>query len=246
MTFALGSGSNVLFADEGFRGLVIKNELYDLEFDNLKVRVGSGVLLAALIQEAIQRKLSGLEKLVGVPGTVGGAVVGNANEIGERVNSVKVLTSKGEEKTLGGADLQFEYRGSALKGSDNFLFEVELKFSPGGEDLQQKFAETAREKNLKQPFEGTAGSWFKNPPSSRETGLRRASPQKKKAWELIEQAGCKNLKVGEAVVSEQHANFFQNLGEATAKDFLELEKQVLEKVEERFGVKLEREVVVID
>lgn len=240
--FVLGGGSNVLFADDGFHGLVIKNELYDLEFNGSKARVGSGVLLAALIQEAIQRKLAGLGQLVGVPGTVGGAVAGNANEIGEKVTAAKILAPDGSAKTLSPADLQFGYRSSALKGSDNFLLEIELKLAPGGEDLQKEFAEQAREKNLKQPFEGTAGSWFKNPPTPR---LRRTSSDDKKAWQLIDEAGCRGLQVGDAVVSEKHSNFFQNLGEATAKDFLELEKIVLEKVEQKFGVRLEREVVVV-
>jgi len=224
-----GGGSNLLFADDGFRGLVVKNEIQNVEFKNNVVKVGSGVPLAALVMESARRNLSGLEQLAGVPGTVGGAVVGNANEIGENVLRVHVLRD-GEEKVLEKKDLEFSYRDSSLR--EEVVTEVELELATSENDLQQEASDIAREKIMKQPYDGTAGSWFKNPPDQ-------------KAWELIEQAGCRDLKVGDAVISQKHANFFQNSGEATTADFLALEKMVVEKVEEKFGVRLEREVVVV-
>jgi UDP-N-acetylmuramate dehydrogenase len=243
-TFIFGGGSNLLFSDEGFRGLVIKNEIQNVEFTKNVVRVGSGALLAALVMESARRCLAGLENFAGIPGTVGGAVVGNANEIGEKVAHVKILSAEGEEITVARDDLEFSYRGSNLRGK--IIAEVEFTLEKATSDLQTKVAEAAREKTMKHPYEGTAGSWFRNPSFVRCGGLRRTSPGDKKAWELIEKAGCRNLSVGDAVISEQHANFFQNAGEATAADFLELEKQVVKKVEQKFGVKLEREVVVLE
>lgn len=251
--FILGGGSNVLFADEGFRGVVIKNEIQHVEFSDTMVAVGSGAPLAAMVMETARRGLAGLEKFSGIPGTVGGAVVGNANEIGEKVTQVKTLNEAGEKTVLGRNDLEFSYRDSNLR--DKTVLEVIFELETTDRNLSEEVAHLAREKVAKHPFDRTAGSWFKNPSSltlirtspssSCSTGLLRTSPDNRKAWELIEQAGCRSLRSGDAVISEQHANFFQNTGEATAQDFLELEKQVVEKVEERFGVRLEREVIVV-
>ena len=232
--FIIGGGSNILFADAGFRGLIIKNEIQNVEFISNSAKVGSGTSLAGLVMESAQRGLAGLENLAGVPGTIGGAVVGNANEIGNLVKSVTVLDASGKEKILQKNDLDFSYRDSSLKKLESFLVEVELELQPTKEDLQKQIGESAREKVLKHPYSGTAGSWFKNPSSS-----------DKKAWELIDEAGCRGLQVGGAQVSEVHANFFQNTRNATAADFLELEKIVQEKVMDKFGVELEREIIVL-
>lgn len=240
--FIFGGGSNILFSDEGFRGIVIKNEISGIDFAESIVKVGAGERLANLVTAAAKNSLSGLEDLAGVPGTVGGAVVGNSNEIGERVKQVTIFKN-GETKTLEKEQLEFSYRDSNLR--DKVLIEVEFELQKSSENLVAKIATLAREKVAKQPFDGTAGSWFKNPSSSRTARLLRTSPKSKSAWELIDEAGCRGLKVGGAVVSEKHANFFQNVGDATAADFLELEKMVVERVREKFGVELEREVVVV-
>lgn len=231
--YFLGSGANLLFSDTGFRGIVIKNEIYSLEFSNTRVKVGSGIPIAALVMETAQRKLSGLENLAGVPGTFGGGIAGNANEIGEKLISATLLDSAGEIKQVKQDYFAFAYRYSNLKKTGEFLVEGELQLEKTSEDLRKQVAQLAREKVLKQPYEKTAGSWFKNPAG-------------KKAWELITQSGCSGLRVGDAQVSKQHANFFQNVGNAKARDFLELEKQVKEAVQNQFGVALEREVVVVE
>lgn len=228
--FIFGGGSNLLFSDAGFRGVVIKNEIQNVDFTKNIVRVGSGALLAALVMESARRSLAGLESFAGIPGTVGGAVVGNANAIGEKVSRVKLLSMDGEEITVVCGDLEFSYRDSNLRGK--ILVEAEFELEKTHQDLTEQVAHLAREKATKHPFDGTAGSWFKNTADN-------------KAWELIEKAGCRGLKVGGAQVSEKHANFFQNSGEATAADFLTLEKIVVEKVQENFGVRLEQEVVVV-
>ncbi len=243
--FILGGGSNLLFLDEGYRGLVIKDEIQNVEFEENTVKVGSGVMLAALVMESARRGLAGLEQFAGIPGNVGGAVVGNANGIGEVVKKVKVLNAEGEEVIFFQEHLEFDYRKSALQDTKSFLIEAEFELKETEKDLQQEVGEIAREKALKQPYAKTAGSWFKNP-SFAPSELRRACPQQMRAWELIDQAGCRGLIVGDAVISERHANFFQNAGKATTNDFLELEKKVVKKVEEKFGVRLEREVVVVN
>lgn len=230
---ALGGGTNILFADAGFRGLVIRSYLGQLDFPNGgKVRVGSGVGLAVLVAETARRGFAGLEGFAGIPGTVGGAVVGNANEIGDLVSSATVLDRAGEKKIILPADLKFGYRDSALKSSGDFLLEVELTLVESTTDLPQKVAAAAHEKAAKHSIEKTAGSWFKN-------------PRGRKAWELIIAAGLHGARVGGAVVSEQHANFFQNAGKATAADFLALDRKVRTAVYEKFGINLEREVVVV-
>ncbi|MFH0834009.1 MAG: UDP-N-acetylmuramate dehydrogenase [Patescibacteria group bacterium] len=227
--FVFGGGSNILFADAGFRGLVIHNEIGGIEFANNFVRVGSGENLANLIAQTAQKNLAGLENLAGVPGSVGGAVVGNSNEIGEKISRVTIFEN-GTEKILERADLKFEYRDSNLR--DKILLAVEFELKKSSLDLPQIIQTKIAEKVQKQEFKNTAGSWFKNPVGQ-------------KAWELIEQSAARNLKVGGARISAKHANFFENAGGATAADFLELEKKVVAAVEDKFGVKLEREVVVV-
>ena len=227
--FVFGGGSNILFSDAGFRGLIIKNEIHKIEFSENFATVGAGELLANLISQSVKKNLAGLQNLAGTPGTVGGAVVGNANSIGEKVSRVTIFQD-GTVKVLEKKDLLFSYRNSNLR--DKILVEVEFELQKSSADLEKEIQKIVTEKLAKQPFERTAGSWFKNSPDLA-------------AWELIEKAGCRGLKIGGAQVSEKHANFFQNSGDAMATDFLELEKMVVEKVQEKFGVKLEREVIVV-
>jgi UDP-N-acetylmuramate dehydrogenase len=231
--YFLGSGANILFSDAGFRGLVIKNEIYDLEFSDTRLRAGSGISLAALVMETAQRGLAGLQNLAGVPGTFGGGIAGNANEIGEKLISALLLDATGEIKKVEQDYFAFAYRYSNLKKTGEFLVEAELQLEKTSADLRKQVAQLAREKVLKQPYEKTAGSWFKN-------------PEGKKAWQLITESGCSGLRVGDAIVSKQHANFFQNVGHAKARDFLKLEKDVKEAVKNQFGIELEREVVVVE
>jgi len=239
-TFMLGGGSNLLFADAGFRGLVIRNEIGQVEFAGNLLKAGSGISLAALVMESARRGLAGLENFAGIPGSVGAAVCGNASGIGEKIAQVKILEGEAE-KIIPQKDLTFAYRDSNLRGQ--IITELEFELKETDEDLSKKVSDLAREKALKQPFEKTAGSWFKNP-SLAKTSEGESSQMK--AWELIEQAGCRDLRAGDAVISERHANFFQNSGSARAADFLALEKIVSAKVEKKFGVKLKREVVVVE
>jgi len=231
--FIFGGGSNLLFSDAGFRGLVIRNEIGGVEFKKNLVRAGSGVPLAVIVAECARRGLKNLENFAGIPGTVGGAVIGNANGIGDKILRIRVLNADGETVTLSREDLEFNYRQSSLQDAKSFLVEAEFTLEKTEEDLQQKVAELAREKFAKHPFAKTAGSWFKN-------------PEGKQAWKLIAAAGCRDLQIGGARVSDRHANFFENADGAAASDFLALEKVVAEKVFAQSGIRLEREVVVVD
>ena len=227
--FIFGGGSNILFSDAGFRGLILKNEIGGIEFGENSARVGAGEILANLISAAAKKNLAGLENFAGIPGTVGGAVVGNTSKIGEKVARVTIFEN-GEMKILARGKLKFEYRDSNLRGK--ILVAVEFELEKSSENLSAKIAEIAREKIQKQPVKNTAGSWFKNPPGE-------------SAWQLIEKSGAGNSQIGGARISDRHANFFENAGGATAADFFALEKIVAEKVEKKFGVKLEREVILV-
>lgn len=230
--FFLGGGSNLLFSDQGFRGLVIKNEIRKIEVRGDKIWAAGGTPLSELVNVTAQQHLAGLEDLAGVPGTLGGAVVGNANNIGKLVSFALTLTKLGEEKNYARGALEFGYRDSAFKKSQELLVEVELALQKVDFDLENALRVKAQEKVAKQPYRGTAGSWFKNPEGQR-------------AWELIDAAGMRGVRIGDAVVSEQHANFFQNLGQAKTADFLVLERKVIDAVRKKFGVELEREVVYV-
>ncbi len=227
--FVFGGGSNILFADAGFRGLIIHNEIRGIAFDDNCVKVGAGESLANLIVAAAAKNLAGLESFAGIPGSVGGAVVGNANGIGGKVARVTILEN-GAVEILEKNSLEFKYRDSNLRAK--ILVEVEFALEKSSENLAEKIQKIVLEKVAKQPFANTAGSWFKNPAGE-------------SAWKLIETVGCRGLQIGGARVSEKHANFFENAGGATAADFLTLEKIVAEAVKAKFGIELEREVVAV-
>ncbi len=236
--FMLGGGSNVLFADSGFRGLVIKNEISNIEFENEKAIVGSGTPLSKLINEAVQKNLAGLENLIGLPGTVGGAIAGNAGsygqEIGSLVGSAQLVSLAGVTQEVDRSWFEFDYRSSRLKkSSDLIISSVALKLMPTTADLTDQLAEVAKTRAAKEPGGLNAGSFWTNPADG------------KKAWELIDGAGLRGTTVGDASVSEKHANYLINREQATAAEMLELAEKVEAAVQTKYGVKLEREVRVV-
>lgn len=231
--FWLGGGSNVFFADEGFRGLVIQNGLKGLFQEKDFFTVNSGEVLGNLVRILTEQNLAGGEQLAGIPGTVGGAVAGNANEIGQFLVSAEIVKTGSrslQREVWLPMQCQFRYRFSALRNSGNFLLSAKFCFPPARKRVD--LAQQVKRKQAKQPFRGTSGSWFKNPPGQ-------------KAWRLIAAVGGRGLQVGQARVSPLHANFFENLGGARASDFLSLEKRVQERVWQRFRVQLEREVIFV-
>ena len=235
--FILGGGSNVLFNDEGFRGIVIKMENGKWKMENGKVMAEAGTPLARLVEEAVNHSFSGLEFCVGIPGTIGGAVVGNAGvkdkAIGELIEKIKVFNERGEIEYINQDDCQFKYRTSRFQKESGVILEVVLQLEKGeGKDIREemlRFLETRKD----QPKEPSAGSIFKNPP-------------RQSAGELIEQVGLKGEIVGQAQISEEHANWIVNLGGARCQDVLELLSLAKSKVEARFNIELEEEIQIID
>lgn len=242
--FVLGKGSNTLVRDGGLRGLVINLSRGFRGFEKGKEN-GSGIWVVAqsgvptpqLVRWAILEGLAGLECLAGVPGTVGGNVFMNAGTylgaIGDMIQEVKILDSKGAEKVLTKEKLKFGYRTSNIPPSAIILETVFLLQKGKKEELEKKIREVFEKRGMAQPVEQSSlGSVFKN-------------PGKKKAWELIEEAGLKGVRVGKARISEKHANFIVNEGGATAKDVEVLIRMVKERVKQATGELLETEIKVI-
>ncbi|MFH1542565.1 MAG: UDP-N-acetylmuramate dehydrogenase [bacterium] len=232
----LGNGSNVLLPDEGWSGLVIKlaEAFSSIKFDGERVIALAGTKVSELAMKTADKGLSGLEFIAGVPGTVGGAVYMNVGAWGESfgdyVESVKCLNNDGAEIVFSNADLNFSYRDSRLQQNDCYVVEITLKLSKSDQvSIRSKMRENMQARALKQPLEyPSAGSVFKNPPDNF-------------AAKLIEEAGCMGLRVGDAQVSEKHANFIVNLGSARAEDVRALIKQV----QSRVKVQLEPEIRIV-
>lgn len=234
----LGGGSNVLVRDEGVSGVVL--QLVDESFgrvaiEGTAVRAGAGALLSQLISQSVKAELAGLETLSGIPGTVGGAMRGNAGgragDIGQFVESVTVMNFKGDISTRKGDDLWFGYRESNV--DELLILEGTLKLQPGdSEEVTRRMRKLWIMKKATQPLSfQSAGCIFKNP-----RGLS--------AGALIEQAGLKGIRVGAAEISDRHANFIVTNPGAKSDDVLRLIDLTRSKVSEQFGVDLELEIKI--
>ena len=238
--FFLRNGSNLLVADEGYDGFVLKltGEMDQIQEINCHLVAGSAVLLSRLAVAALGRGLTGLEFAHGIPGSLGGAVTMNAGayegEMAQVISSVTCLTRTGEVETVPAADCGFSYRRSAFSGGTRLILRAEFSLSQGDpEEIRAKMEDLARRRKEKQPLEyPSAGSMFKRP-----AGHFAAA--------LIDQCGLKGLTVGGAQVSEKHAGFVINRGGATCADVLALVEQVKERVLQQTGVELEMEVRVL-
>lgn len=239
----LGGGTNLLVADEGVSGVVISlAQLNGFRVredaprgNTVLVEVGAGTRLASIIKAAIKRGLAGLEQLVGIPGTVGGAVAMNAGawgrEIGETVEQVFTVGSDGVEGVRSEPDLEFAYRHCELGG--DVVTGVALRLVRSDQQTVEREARHyLRQRQTSQPVNAcSAGCIFKNPGS-------------RSAGELIEASGFKNVKQGGALVSDIHANFIINDRRATAKDVLGLIDLIRRRVREEHGIELELEIDV--
>lgn len=233
----IGNGTNLLVADQGIRGMVIKigPGLADINVDGCMIHAGAGVPLPLLARKAMLAGLAGFEFLAGIPGTVGGALVMNAGAngcaIGERVRRVTAFDYAGNSLTFEAHDLIFAYRRSCLARRNIIVANVVLEGRPDrAEEVKQRMELYLARRRQTQPLEyPNAGSVFKNPPGN-------------SAGRLIELAGCKEMRVGNIQVSQRHANFFVNLGGGTAGDVLEIIRRVQNVVEEKCGIKLVLEV----
>lgn len=244
--FVLGSGSNILVGDRGIRGLVIENRARavtgptPLPDGRACVVAESGVPFAALARRLCRAGYAGLEWAVGIPGTLGGAVVYNAGAYGGDLANVlvtaRVVDAAGHERELSAAELGMEYRGSAFTRGllrDQVVLTVTLAVTPGDRDaLLRRVAELDARRLAAQPRGRNAGSMFKNPPQAA-------------AWWLIDQVGLRGHRIGDAEISVKHANFFCNAGRATAADVKRLIELAEQRVRERFGIELEREVHLV-
>ena len=238
-TYFIGSGSNLLVADQGIDGIVITpaKALTKLEFSDGFVTAESGVMLGRLVKECMKRNLTGMESLIGVPGTLGGALVMNAGAFGGEISNnlvnVDIMKMDGKIETLNHKNLQFSYRYSTFN-MDQFILLARFKFVY--EDpilIKEKRLKASTGRKSSQPLRfRSAGSVFKN-------------PNDKAAGYLIDQAGLKGTKVGGAEISEHHANFFINHGDAKASDIAELIRITRKKVNEKFKIKLDLELKTI-
>ena len=235
--YIMGNGSNLLVSDQGYRGVVIQlfRQLNDIQCEGNVIRAQAGALLSAVANRALEEKLTGFEFAAGIPGTLGGACVMNAGAYGgemkDVLKSVTVLTREGERITLQKNELELGYRTSIIAKKDYIVLEAEIELEVGdAEEIKAVMDDLKERRTTKQPLEyPSAGSTFKR-------------PEGYFAGKLIQESGLQGFQVGGAQVSEKHCGFVINKDQATAADIAELIRQVQDRVEEKFGVRLETEV----
>lgn len=240
---ALGSGTNILIRDGGIEGAVVllrslkKIETLREEDEFIFIHADAGALLAKLVRFSQEHGYSGLEGLAGIPGTVGGAICGNSGAFGYEIKdvlvSLEMMDSEGIVSRRRAEDIAFGYRKSGIR-PEEFILGAEIRLKKDhAEAVSKRIGEFLRTKRERQPiWEPSAGCVFKNPPGA-------------SAGKLLDEAGCKGSKIGEVEVSEVHANFFVNKGNANALDFIKLMELVSLRVEKRFGILLEPEIKIL-
>ena len=237
--YFIGSGSNLLVSDDGINGIVISpaKSLKMLEIEENSIVAESGVMLGKLVKETMKRNLTGLESLIGVPGTLGGALMMNAGAFGGEISnyliSVDVMTSKGKLKSYKANEIDFSYRFSSFS-TDEFILlaRFTLKFEdPNIISERRKVASSGRKTNQPLRFR-SAGSVFKN-------------PKDHAAGYLIDKVGLKGKRIGDAEISTHHANFFINHGNASASDIKGLIELAKNAVLKKFDIELELEIKTI-
>ena len=235
----IGVGSNILVRDGGIRGIVIRlgAGFNYIKHENYSVTIGAAVLDLNVAQYCLEYGIAGLEFLVGIPGTIGGALFMNAGAYGVDIAKVlvgaKAINLQGKLKILKNEEIGYQYRSNNLKEELIFVEGI-LQGVPGDKaDIASSVSSTQENRVITQPIKSkTGGSTFKNPP-----GLS--------AWRLIDEAGCRGLKIGGAQVSTQHCNFFINTGNATATDLENLIQEVQQRVFTKTGILLEAEIKII-
>lgn len=235
--YIIGNGSNLLVGDGGVRGVVIQiyKNYNAIQVEGTKMKVQAGAMLSTVSRRAQEAQLTGLEFASGIPGTVGGAAVMNAGAYGGEMKDVltaaDVLTSEGEIITIPVEEMRLGYRTSIFKEKEYIVLDVILELQKGnGEQIRSRMAELKERRVSKQPLEyPSAGSTFKR-------------PEGYFAGKLIQDAGLRGYRVGNAQVSEKHCGFVINRGSATAKEVMQLIRDVQQKVRDEFQVDLETEV----
>ncbi len=262
--FVLAGGNNVIFSDSGFAGLVLKVSLDSIKVSGEEITAEAGAKLSDVVELASKNSLKGIEWAGGLPGTIGGAVFGNAGAFGgemkDIVVEVKSLDIRNPEKIVSrdNRECGFGYRTSIFKNIRNeIILSIELRLQPGeSEEIEKAIKEHIGYRIERQPLEyPSAGSTFKN------IDANLVSEEQKKEWSavmktdpfplvpvahLLSEAGLKGKRVGGAMISEKHPNFFINVGGATASDVLDLISLAKKTIKEKFGIGLEEEVQIVD
>ena len=238
----IGNGSNILVTDKGIRGITAKLNLKDIEIKNENnkqiIKVEAGVPVGLLAQKLLKEEITGFEELSGIPGTIGGAVIMNAGahgkELKDILKKVTAMDYNGNIHEFTNEECQFSYRNSRFQKEKHIILQATLELEKGNStEIKEKMDEYMQFRKEKQPIEyPNAGSTFK-----RGEDFVTAK--------LIDEAGLKGYKVGGAQVSEKHAGFIVNVDNATAKDVIELTDYIKEKIEEKFGKKINLEIQII-
>ncbi len=240
----LGQGSNILVADAGIRGVVVHlgNTLANVTVNDTEITAQAGATCGKVARAARSASLSGLAFFGGIPGSVGGAVRMNAGAYGgetfQRVKNLEVLNDKGQHHTLTPADLNVVYRNSNLPiGWLVLSATFQLEHGDAAE-IKEQMRQVNTNRRTSQPLHlPSSGSWFKN--------VTTADGTFHKAWQLTDSINARGWQIGDAAVSEQHANFFVNLGDARADDMLELSRRVEKAILEQHGIAMELEVKLL-
>ena len=238
--YVVGNGSNLLVSDDGFRGVIVNigRNISQIRIDGEVITAGAGAPLIGISNEALEAGLTGMEFASGIPGTLGGACVMNAGAYGgemkDILTEVTVLDADGNIRTIPAGDLELGYRTSSIIKNGYTVLEASMRLRHGDKDEIRAYTDELTEKRKsKQPLEyPSAGSTFKR-------------PEGYFAGKLISDAGLKGARCGGAQVSEKHAGFIINAGNATAADIMNLIRHVQETVRNEFGVELEREVRIL-
>ena len=237
-TYIIGNGTNIIVKDKGFRGIIIKLDFKHLKIEKDKVVAGAGVPVALLSEFTYRKGISGFEFLSGIPGTVGGAVKMNAGAFGGEIKDILIETTIIDEKyNLKKIDSQshnFTYRNSIFFEKKWIIVGSSFKLEKGSiEDIKEKRKSFMQSRKEKQPIEfPNAGSIFKRSDD--------CIPAK-----LIDDAGLKGYSIGGAQISEKHAGFIVNKGNATSTDIIKLIKYTKEIIKEKYGIELQQEVIVL-
>lgn len=251
----IAGGSNLLINDTGVKGLVIKISYSDISSDGDNVKVIAGTELQEFVDYCNENGLAGAEKLAGIPGTVGGAIYGNAGAYGQTISDklkrIRIFDGQGD-RWLTKEDCKFEYRDSDFKNHNWVILEAEFEMNQGNlEELKKISAETIKKRKEKyHPGIKCPGSFFKNLflkdlPKNLQGDMPKDYYGKVPAWFFLEQVGAKGARKGNIAIADFHANLFINRGEGRAQDFFDLAKEFKDKVYEKFGVILEPEVQLI-
>jgi UDP-N-acetylmuramate dehydrogenase len=244
--FILGGGSNILFDDAGYDGLIIKDECAHFAVHDSSMSAQSGAVVDKMVDAALEAGLEGLEYAAGIRGTIGGAVYGNAGAFGHAINEILekavLYTRAGEINIVGNNHFRFAYRKSSLSDSGDVVLSVVLRLRPGDRAKLAEIIEERRQfRRERHPVGlGTAGSVFKNLRSLEDP--QNVTP----AGKILEESGVRGLRVGDAAIFEKHCNIVVNMGKATSKDVKTLVGMMEKAAHDKFGIDLKREILYID